>query len=307
MKAKLNQVYQVKLFLNGLIFVFIIMLMTFDLSVIAGGDDDYAPVEIESMTFMSKWLSSGKVTLAGGMYRETTVPGSASETIVKLSGKRTFGIINGKEAGAVILITDPGGSGTFYDVALVVKEGQGWVNTDTVFLGDRVNIEAIGITGKNIDVTMKTHSPSDPMCCPSLEVVKQFAVKENRLVPFAGEPPEMSSMDITGTVWHWVQTRYSDDRKTAPVDPENYSIQFYEDGLLKVNADCNKKGGTYSLSGNKVSLQIAHSTAAECPEGSLEEPFEKDLTAGSIFFIKNGDLYIELQSDAGTIKLIKGK
>ena len=42
-------------------------------------------------------------------------------------------------------------------------------------------------------------------------------------------------------------------------------------------------------------------------EGSLEEQFVRDLTAGALFFLKEGDLYIDLKYDTGTMKLSKQK
>ena len=162
---------------------------------------DAAAVDLESMTVLSRWFPSGKATLSHGEYRKPAAPGSASETVVKLSDKRVFGLINGRETGAVILVTDPGGSGTFRDLALLIKEAAGWVNTDTVLLGDRVKVQSIEVTGDTIVIKMITHGPGDPMCCPSSAVVKRFAVTENRLVPVADETPEKNVRGITSTVW----------------------------------------------------------------------------------------------------------
>ena len=113
--------------------------------------------------------------------------------------------------------------------------------------------------------------------------------------------------EITGTVWQWGQTHYNDDRKAAPTDPKNYTVQFREDGTLNVKADCNQKGGTYSASmeEKRLSIEITNSTMAACPEGSLEDEFVRALSAAAIYFIKDGDLYIDQKYDAGTIRLSK--
>jgi len=242
---------------------------------VAGGDS--AAADLESMTFFSTWFPSGKVTLSHGEYREPAAPGSASEIVVRLSDKKVFGMIEGKEAGAVVLITSTAGSGTFYDLALVTKESERWTNTDSVPLGDRVKVHSVEIENNEIVVAMTTHGPDDPMCCPTLEVKKRFSVRGNRLVSPAGEVTNKET-PITGTVWHWVHTLYNDDRKAVPADPQNYTVQFLEDGTLNVKADCNMKGGTWSASpGEKrLSIEITHSTMAACPEGSLEEEFVRE-------------------------------
>lgn len=113
--------------------------------------------------------------------------------------------------------------------------------------------------------------------------------------------------EITGTVWQWVQTRYNDDRKAVPAEPKSYTVEFREDGTLNVKADCNQKGGTYSTfeEEKRLSIEITHATMAACPEGSLEDEFVRALSAAAIYFIKDGDLYIDQKYDTGTIRLSK--
>ena len=145
------------------------------------------------------------------------------------------------------------------------------------------------------------------MCCPSYEVIKRFTVQENRLVPASGDASEKSMQKISGTVWQWKQTLYNDDRKTVPADPKNYTVQFQEDGTLSVKADCNQKGGAYSVEDKRLSIEIAQSTMAACPENSLEDKFVRGLTAAAIYFIKDNDLYIDLIYDTGTMRFSKQK
>lgn len=263
--------------------------------------DDESP-DLDSMTFLSSWFSSGKVTLSHGEYRRQTFRGTAAETVVKLTDNRAMGIVKGSKTMAVILATDTGGSGKFYDLALISKEREGWANTDSVFLGDRVQIHSLAIKGNTIVLLMKTHASKDPMCCPTLEKVKSFTVKENKLVSVADERSADKTSEIVGTVWHWVQTLYSDDKKVVSAAPKAYTVQFMKDGLLNVRADCNLKGGIYSIKGNQLSINITHSTMAACPEGSLEGQFVRGLTAGTSYFLKEGYLYIGLKFDTGTMK-----
>lgn len=154
---------------------------------VATGDDE--SFDLDSMTFFPSWFPAGKVTLFHGEYRAQTVPGSDAETIVKLTDKRATGILNGSKTAAFVLVTDPGGSGKFYDLALISKETEGWVNTDTVFLGDRVQIYSMSVKGDEIVLLMKTHSAKDPMCCPTLETIKRFRDKEDKLVSVSNETP----------------------------------------------------------------------------------------------------------------------
>jgi heat shock protein HslJ len=262
------------------------------------------PVDPQSMTYRLKSFPSGIVTLTGGEYRRSAAPGSASEITVKLSDKSALGTVKGEETGAVILVISSGGTGAFYDLALLSRGAKGWENSDTIFLGDRVALQSVQIENNLIVIDMKTHGTNDPMCCPTLEMRKRFAVKGNRLAPVT-EDTAVGEPAIIGVVWQWVQTLYNNDTKTAPAKPENYTVQFLEDGKLKVKADCNLKGGTYSTEGKKLSITITHSTMAACETGSLEDRFVRDLAAGTIFFLQDGYLYLDMKYDTGTMKFSK--
>jgi hypothetical protein len=53
-------------------------------------------------------------------------------------------------------------------------------------LGDRVKVHIVDIKENEILVNMTVHGPGESMCCPTLRVIKRFAVREDRLVA-AGE------------------------------------------------------------------------------------------------------------------------
>jgi len=264
-----------------------------------------APVSADpaAMTYRSSWLESGQVTLAQGIYRAPAAPGSAAELVVRLTDRQTFGQLEGKDAGAVVLVTQTGGTGTFYDLALLNQEPNGWVNSDVVLLGDRVAIHELAIRDNQVVVDMTTQSPQDPMCCPKLRVQRRFAVHDGQLVAAGESVVAPSPVGLVGPVWQWVQTLYNNDTKTIPPRSENYTVQFGADGTVKVRADCNRKGGTYSLQAQQIAIEITYSTRAACPEDSLEEPFVRDLMGSAIWFMKDGDLFIDLKYDTGTMRL----
>jgi len=265
-----------------------------------------ASVDLESMTFLSAWVPSGRVTLSRGEYREPAAPGSASEIVVRLTDKSVFGLVNGRQVGAVIITTTTGGTGTFYELALLIRDGTTWVNTNVAYFGDRVNMHTLEIEDNAFVIAMTTQGPKDPMCCPTLRVTKRFAVQEKRLVPVAegkkGEEPQ-----LTGVVWQWEQTLYNNDTRVDPAKPANYTIRFLTDGKINVKADCNVKGGEYSTEGKRLSIEITHSTMAACEEGSLQEQFVRDLTGGAIFFFRGDELYIDIKYDTGTMRFSQQK
>jgi heat shock protein HslJ len=257
--------------------------------------------KLEALTFHSKVYKGAPVKLAHGEYRAPAAPGSASEVIIKLGTKRAFGTLNGRESGAVIVTTSLGGTGTFYELALLTRQASDWVNTDTVLLGDRINMHSLAIDGGQIVVAMTVHGPKDPMCCPTLEVQKRWSVRDGHLVAVA-DSVVPGQHALTGTTWQWAQTRYNNDTRTVPAKPEKYTIRFREAGQIDVRADCNRKGGTYSLQGKQLSIKIITSTMAACEPGSLENEFVRNLTAGTNYFFRGGNLYVDLKFDTGTMR-----
>lgn len=71
---------------------------------------------------------------------------------------------------------------------------------------------------------------------------------------------------------------------------------------MEIRADCNRKGGSYSAAGKTLSIRITHATMAASGPESLETQFARDLSAGVVCFFRNGDLYIDLKYDTGTMK-----
>jgi heat shock protein HslJ len=259
-------------------------------------------INFDKIVFLSSWTKSGKVQLVNGEYREPAAPGSATETVVKLTDDIACGKVDGKEAAAAILVTNPGGSGTFYDLALLVKEPQGWVNQDIAFLGDRIKIHSLAITDNHIVVDMTKPGPGEPLCCPILHTVQRFVLRDDRLVETSMEARRTVDQKLIGTVWKWQQTLYNNDTKALPPNPDHYTLKLLPDGKVNIRADCNRGGGVYTLVGSQISIEITHTTMAACPPGSLEGRYIRNLNAAAIYFTKDDALYVGLKYDTGTMK-----
>jgi heat shock protein HslJ/uncharacterized lipoprotein NlpE involved in copper resistance len=105
-----------------------------------------------------------------------------------LHDRMAFGhTADGQPLAAVVLITDPGGSGTFRYLSAVVRQDGEMVNVATTLLGDRAQIKSLGVEGDEIVVEMITHGPDDPMCCPTQRVQKSYALTGDQLVETASE------------------------------------------------------------------------------------------------------------------------
>jgi heat shock protein HslJ len=108
---------------------------------------------------------------------------------------------------------------------------------------------------------------------------------------------------LVGTVWQLQQIQFSDGALLVAEPPEDYTVEFLEDGGLVVQADCNRGRGQFTTtddSGIEVS-PIATTTAA-CPEGSIGNEFVQSLGNSVIYFFQDGDLFIDLAFDSGTMQ-----
>jgi hypothetical protein len=140
--------------------------------------------ELKNAEYRSTWSATGKIKLSDGIYREKVVSDSASELVIKLSDKIALGDLNGDgvEDAAVILVSDPGGSGTFYDLAAVINSSGQAKDVASALLGDRVKIEGLRVRSGKIVVKMVTHRSTDPRCCPSLKVEQAYELQGEELV-----------------------------------------------------------------------------------------------------------------------------
>lgn len=91
------------------------------------------------------------------------------------------------------------------------------------------------------------------------------------LVACGGTEPETApSNSITGVVWQWQSLTNQDTRETTDVpNPENYTIEFNEDGTFNGQADCNSISGTYSTDSG-FTITLGPSTLVFCGEASLD-------------------------------------
>ena len=129
--------------------------------------------------------STGRAHLKGGVFEESTAPGSATRTKVRLGKVQSFGDVNGDgaEDAAVTLVVDPGGSGTFTYLAVVINDKGTAKPVSSILLGDRIVVKSLAIQAGNVVVTILTRKPNESMSMePEFEVTRTFKVQSDKLV-----------------------------------------------------------------------------------------------------------------------------
>ena len=123
----------------------------------------------------------GIVRLERGAFRTAAVPGSASEVAVTLTSRVVHGVLDGRSVAAVVLAASTGGSGTFYELAVMATETSEPRHVATIVLGDRVQVQALELRDDEIVVDLLRAGPDDPLCCPTRQVVERYALRGSRL------------------------------------------------------------------------------------------------------------------------------
>jgi len=269
-----------------------------------------SPDVLANATYKSEWTQEGSAPLTNGEYSEAVAPGSATQTkVTLLPGLTAYGQLNGQDAAAAVLVTNPGGSGTFYDLAVVQVQGGQPVNVATTNLGDRVEINSIEIKNNQIQVDMVTQGPDDPMCCPTQRVVKAYALQGEQLMETSSQVVSGQAgaeAGIVDIVWNWQGFSDQSERNDIVVpNPDSYRLQLLPDGTYQFKADCNTGSGGYTLEGNSLSLGPYATTLAECGPGSLYNEY-LSLLGQVVTFVREGDnLFLNLVADAGNMKFSK--
>ncbi len=261
-----------------------------------------APLTLELLKnaeYQSEFPTGGKAKLTDGTFFEPFEPGSASGIHLTLSEHVAFDDLNGNgvDDAAVVLIANPGGSGTFRHLAAVVNEGGQPRHAASAFLGDRVRIESLAIEAGLIVVGMIAHGPDDPLCCPTQKMSRAFRL--------AGDTLKMAT-PIVDVLWRW--ERFGDTRGQSwdiiVTDPQKYTLRLLPDGTFRAKADCNLASGTYTAAGSSLILTLGPVTLAECPPESLSNNFLTWLGEVVTYVLHEGKLFLNLKIDSGNMVFI---
>lgn len=270
---------------------------------------------LKNLSYQGTSAMEESVQLVDGVYEYEPAPGSAARGYVQTTDQVAVGELNGQPAAAMVLVSSAGGSGVFYDLAVVAEQDGQWTNVATTYLGDRVGINSVVIENNQIVVDMITQGPNDPMCCPTEQVVVTYELQDDQLVEVSREvvgtvpgPTAVETMPaeapITGVVWQWTESLYGDGSSNVPTDPSRYTIEFLEDGNVALRADCNRVAGTYVLEDSSLSIMLGPSTMAACPPDSQADIFTRDVSAAASYVMDGEDLVISMKLDTGTMRFV---
>lgn len=115
--------------------------------------------------------------------------------------------------------------------------------------------------------------------------------------------PAAATPELVGPVWQLQEIQFNDGTLAVATPPERYTVEFLADGSLAVQADCNRGRGQFSADQDRrLTIQNLATTRAACPPGSISNDFLRALQGAGNYFFRDGELFIDLMMDTGTMR-----
>lgn len=249
--------------------------------------------QLGSATYQVQDAPGGSVTLKDGKAEVEVAPGSASKYTAQIAEPLANGTINGKPYAAAVLITSGGGSGSFYNLA-VVPNNNGQPGTGkTALLGDRIKVQAIAFESNTVKVDYLDRKQGEAMTTePTVAVTKYFTINaEGALVETQAPAPTPASTTTasvggTGFAGTWLSS--------SPAADASALLRTMVLG----------QDGAAALSNNYVGKGITPATGTweQTTENTAKVAFTKseDRNINDVFtFQLNGDTLTATQYDRG--------
>lgn len=129
-------------------------------------------------------LEGETVILVDGVSKSDIVPGSVEKLETTIFDNPAIGDLNGdrKNDSAVLLVQDSGGTGLFYYLVAVVNDVGVIKNTNSIFIGDRIDPVSIIINNDKVELSYIDRNTDEPMTAePTVKTTKYFQVKKSIL------------------------------------------------------------------------------------------------------------------------------
>gem|GEM_PF-1138603 len=128
------------------------------------------------------------VALHDGKHAEPAAPGSAALDTTSVWGTPITADLDGDQDAVVIIATEPGGSGTFYYVAVAELDGGAYTGSAGLLLGDRIDPQRVTFDDGVVTVDYAERRPGEPMSAqPTVTTSKRFVYRNGVLQPLEAD------------------------------------------------------------------------------------------------------------------------
>jgi heat shock protein HslJ len=247
----------------------------------------------------SSFVIDGKeIRLKRGVSKIKLDKNSTTKLITQYTGTNVVGDINGDGVDdmAIILSQQSGGNEIRYYASVISSEKGKYKSSNTVFIGDRINVYSIELYNGNIMMEYADLLKEDTTVFAPTVLLSKILKFESGVLS-----EKQNDISIIGHLWKWEKTIMNNGKYTVPNEEDAFSLFFGDDGKIFITTDCNTFSGIHKISDNKLTLGPLKSTRKFC-EGSQEDIYIKSLNEVDSFFINEKKLLIlQLKFDSGSM------
>jgi hypothetical protein len=154
-------------------------------------------------------IEDRSVPLINGRFTAAAAPGSATTIRATVFGRPLFGDLDhdGDEDAVVVIVYDPGGSGTFYYIAAAINQNGSYKGTAGYLLGDRIIAQFVRFDDGLVAAHYLDRRPSEPMSAPpSVRTVLQLRLTDGNLMPVKTDTAKEQVLAGWVTIGHEVRS-----------------------------------------------------------------------------------------------------
>ena len=154
-------------------------------------------------------IEGERIRLTEGRAERQAAPGSATKVETLVFGAPVYGDLNGDgtDDAALIVVQQPGGSGTFYYIAAALAGDSAYRGTNAVLLGDRIAPKQIEIRNGVIYANFTDRRKEEPMAAvPSVDKSTYLTIEDNRLTEIGTLAEADQLLEGWVTIGHEVRT-----------------------------------------------------------------------------------------------------
>lgn len=191
-------------------------------------------IDLKNGTYI---IENTSIKLVNGYNELGFEPNSASKTITKYFGNEVMGDFNndGIKDGAFILTQESGGTGTFFYVTALISNGDKFIGTNSILIGDRIAPQTTEFKNGMIVVNYADRKPDEPFSTkPSVGVSGYFKIVDNQLVEINLTMPEGEAQSIAEK-----SCIKGGEALGAGTYNENSNTWWYDANLNSTKAGCN--------------------------------------------------------------------
>ena len=149
------------------------------------------------------------VPLVNGWFTAAAAPGSAAMITAAVFGRPLFGDLDhdGDEDAVVVIVYEPGGSGTFYYIAAAINQNGRYTGTAGHLLGDRIIAGFVRFDDGLVEAHYLDRRPTEPMSTPpSIRKVIRLRLTKGKLAPLKPDARQEQVVEGWVTIGHEVRS-----------------------------------------------------------------------------------------------------